>query len=360
MMQQDIARLRLRNQHLAGEPWATPAEGVRSLCAVQSQDYGGAKWGVAQRTAGATDADLDRLFDAGTILRTHVMRPTWHFVLPEDIRWLLALTAPRVRATMASTDRKLGLDDAVLTRSYALLTDTLRNGAYRTRPELARVLDEGGVAASGQRLAHLLMRAELDALICSGPRRGKQFTYALLDERAPATGEVDHDESLSMLTLRYFGSHGPATLHDFAWWSGLSVSDARRGVEMNAAHLAHEKVDGSAYWFVPPATVPELSAPVVHLLPNYDEMLVAYKGYIALFDAFRLGHTQPDAHFNALMSHIIILDGQVIGRWRRTIEKGAVRFDPTLLVPLDEAERAALHAAAEAYGQFLGMPVSVA
>ncbi len=359
MMLRDIARVRLHNQRLVGEPWATPEDAVRSLLAVQAQDYGGAKWGVAQRTAGASDADLDRLCDDGTILRTHVMRPTWHFVLPEDIRWLLALTAPRVRAVMAHYDRKLELDDAVFGRSHGLLSDALRGGTHLTRPELARVLDEGGIVASGQRLGHLLMRAELDALICSGPRRGKQFTYALLDERAPATGgEPTRDEALATLTRRYLAGHGPATPHDLAWWSGLSVTDARTGIEMNAAHLMSETVDGKAYWFVPPATAPEIAAPVVHLLPDYDEQLIAYKGYGASFDPLRL--REEDADSTPLMAHIITLDGSVVGGWRRTVEKKTVRIETTLLVPLDEAERAALHTAADAYGRFMGMPISLA
>lgn len=358
MMLQDIARIRLRNQRLIGEPHATPEDVVRWLCAVQSQDYGGAKWGVAQRTAGTTDADLDRLCDAGVILRTHIMRPTWHFVLPADIRWLLALTAPRVRALMAHYDRKLELDDAIFTRSHALLADTLRDGTYRTRAELAQVLTEGGIPASGQRLGHLLMRAELDAVVCSGPRRGKQFTYALLDERVPDTQTLTRDEALAELTRRYFAGHGPATPHDFAWWSGLSVTDARRGIALNAAHLAHETVDEKPYWFVPPAAPPAINAPVVHLLPNYDEHLIAYKGYAASFDPFRL--REEDAPINALVSHIVTLNGHVIGGWRRTTEKRAVRVETTLLVSLDAAEHAALHAAADAYGQFVEMPVSVA
>lgn len=357
MMLQDIARIRLHNQHLIGEPWATPEDVVRSLCAVQSQDYGGAKWGVAQRTVGATDADLDRLYDAGAILRTHVMRPTWHFVLPEDMRWLLALTAPRVRALLAHYDRKLELDNAVFARSHALLVDALRDASHRTRPELARVLNEGGIAASGQRLAHLLMHAELDAVICSGPWRGKQFTYALLDERIPATATVPRDEALATLTRRYLQSHGPATPQDFAWWSGLSVTDARRGIEMNAPHLLHETVEGKTHWFVPPATVPALPAPVVHLLPNYDEHLIAYKGYTASFDPFRLA--QQDAPVNALTSHIVTLNGHVVGGWKRTVERNTVRIETTLLVPFAADERAALHAAAEAYGRFTGLPVSL-
>ena len=181
----DVARARLHSQRLVGAPLATPEEVVGWLGAVQAQDYAGAKWAVAQRAAGCSDADVEQACRDGRILRTHVLRPTWHFVLPDDMRWMLALTAPRVRAAMAYYDRKLGLDEAVFRRTQALLAKALVGGQARTREELARTLAAAGIEASGQRLGHIMMRAELDALVVSGPRRGKQFTYALLDERAP-------------------------------------------------------------------------------------------------------------------------------------------------------------------------------
>lgn len=178
--------MRLHNQHLARAKLASPNAVVAWMGAVQSQDYVGAKWAVGQRMQGATDATLDRAFADGTILRTHIMRPTWHFVAPADIRWLLALTAPRVNATNAYYYRKFGLDDAILARSNAVLTSTLRGGAQRTRTELASVLQEAGIATDDLRLGLIIMHAELDAVICSGARRGKQFTYALLDEAGAA------------------------------------------------------------------------------------------------------------------------------------------------------------------------------
>jgi hypothetical protein len=206
----DVAIQRLRHQRLVGRPFARPEDAVRWLGAVQSQDYAGAKWAVAQRTRACTDDDVERAFADARILRTHVLRPTWHFVLPDDIRWMLALTAPRVRATMAYYERKLALDAAVFRRSQAVLEKALVGGNALTRDELGRALGAAGIAASGERLGLIMMRAELDALIASGPRRGKQFTYALLDERAPRGPDAGARRGAGRARGRYFASHGPA------------------------------------------------------------------------------------------------------------------------------------------------------
>lgn len=353
----DIAHQRLQNQRLIGTPCERPEDVVRWLCAVQAQDYAGAKWAVALRTRGATNAAVDRAFDAGTMLRTHVLRPTWHFVMPADIRWLLELTAPRVNAANAHYYRKLELDDAVFAHSNALLAGALHGGKELMRTELARVLHDGGIAASGLRLAYLIMRAELDAVLCSGALRGKQFTYALLDERVPTTAKLARDEALAALTRRYFASHGPATLRDYAWWSGLTAAEARAGVEMAAPHLLHESVGGKTYWRTPPATTAAVEHPTVHLLPNYDEHLIAYRDHSASFDAALLQDLDPQN--DALLGHIIVLNGQVIGGWRRTVKKQEIVIETKLLVALGTAEFAALRVAADDYGRFMDLPVTL-
>ena len=353
----DIAHQRLHNQRLVGAPFERPNDVVRWLGAVQAQDYAGAKWAVAQRTPGASNAGLDRVFEDGGVLRTHVMRPTWHFVLPADIRWLLALTGPRVQAVNAHYDRKLELDDAVFGRSNDLLAAALVGGRQLTRAELGEVLAAGGISASGQRLGYLMMRAELDGVVCSGGRRGKQFTYALLDKRAPAGRELGREEALAELTRRYVVSHGPATVHDFAWWSGLTVADAKVGIALVGGELLSETVEGTTYWFSPPAILADEPSPVVHLLPNYDEHLVAYKDHRASFDGAVWSRLTPEEP--ALMGHIVVVDGLVVGGWRRTERRGEVTVTTTLLVGLSEDERAALRDAAARYGRFVGLPVVV-
>jgi DNA glycosylase AlkZ-like len=245
----DVAQRRLRNERLVGPAFAAPADVVSWLGAVQSQDYGGAKWAVAQRARGCSDADVEEACDRGDIVRTHVMRPTWHFVTSADARWMLELTAPRVHAANAYYYRQLELDERVFTKSHAALAAALRGGRHLTRVELGHALERAGIRAAGTRLAYVLMRAELDAVICSGPRRGKQFTYALFDERVPASKPLARDQALAELVRRYFASHGPATVQDFAWWSGLTVADGTKGIDLaKASHHAAprpEKTDDS-------------------------------------------------------------------------------------------------------------------
>jgi hypothetical protein len=359
----DIAQARLRNQRLVGTGFAAPAAAVRWLCAVQSQDYGGARWAVGLRVRGCVDDEVERAFRDGKILRTHVLRPTWHFVVPEDIRWMLALTAPRLRASMAYYDRKLDLTERLYGRTNELIVEALAGRNHRTREELADVLAPAGIEATGQRLGHILMRAELDALICSGPRRGKQFTYALLDERAPAAKVLAHDEALAELATRYFTSHGPALPQDFAWWSGLTVADARRGIELAGRRLASVAIEGRAYWHgvALPANArssPKAERNLVHLLPNFDEYLIAYKDRRAATDRTVLP-SQPGSRDEVFASHLIIFDGRLIGGWRRLLEKKAVIVETRLLAALSRPQRPALAAAAERLGAFLRQPVRV-
>jgi len=217
MKERDLVRRRLTNHRLERSEFRKPADVVQWLGAVQAQDYAGAKWALGLRAKGLTDADVDRAFDEGTILRTHILRPTWHFVTPADIRWMLALTFRRVHAANAHTYREFELNASVFRRSRKAIERELRGGKDRTRAELASVLRRAGIAAKGIRLAALMIDAELEGVIVSGPRRGTQFTYALVEERAPRGRTVDREEALAELTTRYFSSHGPATLRDYAW-----------------------------------------------------------------------------------------------------------------------------------------------
>jgi len=347
----DIALLRLRNQGLIGRGLATAAEVVGWLGAVQSQDYAGAKWGVGQRMRKATDADVEQAFTAGDILRTHVLRPTWHFVLPRDIRWLLGLTAPRVIAAMAYYDRKLGLDAPSFARGHAALERALAGGKHLTRTELAAALEAAGLEASGQRLAHLLMRAELDALICSAPRRGKQFTYALLEERAAAAPQKTRDEALAELTRRYFTSHGPALAQDCAWWSGLTLGDVKRGLSLSAGALSKIVVDERDYWYAGELTLPRRTGPLVHLLPNYDEHLIAYKERSAAFDRERI--PKLGSRELPLANHLIVLDGRIAGGWRREGTRPDAPLELSPIVRLSTVEKKALQAAQERLRAFL-------
>ena len=356
MNKEDIARWRLHNLRLAGAALAAPEDVVGWLCAVQSQDFGPAKWSLAQRTGGVGDAAVDRAFADGAIVRTHVLRPTWHFVLPTDIRWLLELTGPRVHALNAYYYRQLGLDDAVLERCNALLAGALQGGVHLTRKQLGAALEHAGVALGGFRLAYLLMNAELHGVICSGALRGRQHTYALLEERTPQAEPRTRDEALAELTLRYYRSHGPATVKDFAWWSSLTAADIRNGLEMAGSRLQHEVVDGVAYWFAGSAPAAGLASPTVHLLQGYDEYIVGYSQSKSVLNLAGRTLVQDRPVFNG----VAILDGQVAGHWKRTLNSGTVAFEVALYEPFDAAQAKALQAAADRQGEFLGLTATVA
>jgi len=352
----DLISHRLRNQKLTRSSFRRPADVVAWLGAVQAQDYTGAKWALGQRANGLTDVEVDRAFDDGAILRTHVMRPTWHFVTPADIRWMLALTAPRVSALMAHYDRKLELDAAVFARSHAVLERALRGGRHLTRAELAAALARARIVALGQRLGHLMMRAELDGVVCSGPRRGKQFTYALLEERVPPARPLTREEGLAELSKRYFTSHGPATARDYVWWSGLSTRDAKAGIEMVKPAFQRAAQDGMSYWFAPSkAAVPQRPWPFAYLLPNYDEYGIAYKDRDVLMDRSLIVPPTVSIAFQ----HLVVLNGRYIGGWRRTLTATAAGVAVRPLRSLKKDEVRAIAGEAERYGRFLNLPVTL-
>lgn len=348
----DIAHQRLLNQQIAQTTFTQPSELVTWLGAVQSQDYAGAKWALGLRLHGITDDVIEQAFTDGAILRTHVMRPTWHFVAPADIRWLLDLTAPRVNALSAYNYRELELDQALFTRSNAALIKALQGGKQLMREELRAVLQHAGIAADDlRRVGYIIMRAELDGIICSGARRGKQFTYALLDERAPHAKPLERDTALAELAGRYFSSHGPATLKDFVWWSGLTTADARSGLEAIKAQLIHELRDGRTYWFSPATPLAPAPTPTAYLLPNYDEYTVGYSDRSAISDDVNAK--------NMIFRHVIVINGRIVGTWTRS-SKQRIVIESHIFTPLTEAENRAIALAAQQYGAFLDLPVVLA
>ena len=353
-----ILRQRLLSEHLVGAPLESATDVVSWFGAVQAQDYAGSKWGLGQRmAAGTTDAQLDRLFDEGVILRTHVMRPTWHFVTPADIRWLLALTGPRVLAASAPRYRQLELDPATMRKSARVIVKALEGGNCLTRGELGERLERAGISTEGQRLPHQLMHAELEGLICSGPRNGKQQTYALLEERVPEAEPIDPQAALAELARRYFESHGPATPQDFAWWSGLTVGDARTGAKLNGDALVTEEVDGRSYHFAPTAgTQVRLRIPTAHLLPNFDEYLVGYKRHAPVSDSQQLGGVDRIAP--ALQRHVILMNGRIVGGWRRTVRKDHVQVEANPLTDLNPREWEELERVASGCARFIGLPLA--
>ena len=354
----DVAARRLGAHRLTGVPFASAVEAVGALGAVQSQDFAGARWALAQRLPETTDGELGRLYDSGAILRTHVLRPTWHLVLREDIRWMLALTAPRIRRGLVARYRELGLDAAIAARAAEAFGAALAGGLALTRAELAEVLRRRGISPDGQRLAHLLMSAELDGLIVSGPRRGAQVTWALLDDRAPRVIGWEGGDAVAELARRYFRSHGPAQLIDFVWWSGLTVSQGRQGLTVAADSLAVEVIAGSEHWFDPDRG-PALSARgAAHLLPNFDEYTVAYRDRSAVHDRDR--PLDPALlSYRSVLSNVLTIAGVARGAWRRTISGDRVDVEIRVSTPLRQAESAAVEREALRLGRFLERPVTI-
>ena len=346
---------RLHHQKLAQSECRGPSDVVSWLAGVQAQDYPAAQWALGLRAKGITNADVEHAFNLGTILRIHVLRPTWHFITPADIRWMLALSAPRVHAVSAYYYRKFGLDSRVLARSRVTLERALRGGKHLTRLELRSALQRAGIPADRLRLAYLMMHAELDQLICSGARRGKQFTYALLEERVPRVSPVPRDEALAELTRRYFSSHGPATVRDYVWWSGLTVRDARAGIEMTGSALVRELMNGRTYWSVPSKVPARRAAPTVYLLPNYDEFGIAYKDRDVVPSVPRPRRIAGADEF----AHLLVIDGALAGRWRRTLRTSTVVVEVQPFRPLTKSEKPALDASVARYGRFMDIPATV-
>ncbi len=299
---------------------------------------------------GVNDSDIEQAFNEGRILRTHIMRPTWHFVAPEDLRWMMGLTAARVRQGLGSWYRKIELDDDLFAKSNHVIAKALESGQHLTRSELGSKLAEVGIVAKGVRLSFIMMQAELDLVVCSGSRRGKHHTYALVDDCVPQESSMSRDEALSKLTERYFKAHGPATAHDFAWWSGLTLSDARLGIEMVSPALESMVIDDETYWFSE-SPLKNDAVPRAFLLPLFDEYYVGYSGFAKAVNAGR------DLENDTVAQSPIVIDGQVVGTWRRTVKKNAIHLELTPFEVFSTHEQRLLVSAIEQYEAFVGMRV---
>jgi hypothetical protein len=354
-MKDSVLRRRLANQRIEGPGHRRPEDVVAWSGAVQAQEYEPAKWGVGLRMrSDAIDADVQRAFDDGRILRTHVLRPTWHFVTPADIRWMLALTGSRVQKRLATYWRQMSLDRPTLTRGTAVIERALGDRDCLTRADVAEALRRANLPLVTHRLAHLALYAETEAVICSGPRRGKQSTYALLEKRVPKAAKRDRDEALGELARRYLQSHGPATIRDFVWWSGLTTPDARRGIEI--AKAARLERDSLTYWTVAGARSATRQQ-LAHLLPIYDEYLGSYRDRGAIPTSASKITSAYGRPVN--FQHAVIVDGRVVGTWRVTRSARAIAMRATMLRGLTARERRAIADAAKRYERFQGVPLTI-
>lgn len=347
-MNASIISARLRNQRLSSAKFQRPADVVRWLGAVQAQDFNAAKWALGLRMRPATNATIEDAFNRGEIVRTHLLRPTWHFVTPEDIRWLLDLTGPRVKIMCGSAYRAYELDETTLKRTNSIITKALQGGKHLTRAELKAILNRAGIKADDSiRMGHILLRAELDGVVCSGPLQGKHLTYALLEERVPPGRKPSRDEALAELTQRYFSSHGPATLADFVWWSGLTTNDARAGIALINQQLEKVASKETTYWTANSSPTAAPSARV-HLLPAYDEYTVAYKNREIVFHPAAASQLRT----SGVLGPTVAVDGKIIGAWKATPKNHSIKIALNSPKKLTRPEKLAITTAAESYAAF--------
>jgi hypothetical protein len=326
-----LLKLRLASHRLLDTRLQTPEAVVAWMGAVQAQDFNMAKQALGIRLADANNNDaakiMDDAFNCGSFLRTHVLRPTWHFVSPENIRWMLGLSAGRIKSASKSRDRDLEITEALYTKTNRIITKALEGNKHLTRDDLTKELAKAKINADTARWYHFIMRAELEGLVCSGAVRGKTQTYALLSERAPAACSLPKDESLARLANIYFRSHSPASLRDFAWWSGLSLTEARNGLEAVKSNFIAEIIDEKTYWINPEFSAKSTgfrkksndtpTETLVHFLPAFDEYIIAYSDRSAIIPT----NYSKAVSSNGIFHPTVVVNGQVVGTWKKPADK---------------------------------------
>lgn len=342
-----VARRRLDGLLLAGTDLAAPHEVVGRLTAMQAQDHPRGRWSIAQRTLAPSAATVDAAFNDGEILRTHLLRPTWHYVTPGNLRWLIKISGPRVDRAISSKYRQLELDPPTLRRAVDVIGASTADGP-KTRDELATALNNQRISTAGERITFVLMHAELAGVICSGPMRRRQHTYAAFAQRVPPGPSLDADDALGELAWRYFSTRGPATLADFSWWSGLGTREGGRALDAVKGRLGSVIVDNETYWLSEPGR--QLFSPGhVALVAFYDEVMLSYRHPRDALRRPGAGPVQPDR--NGGLQHPILLDGRIVGQWRR--KPGADGpIETRVAHRLSRGEQAALDAAISQFRRF--------
>lgn len=351
MRNQSIRAIRMSSQQLAEPAFDKPEDLVSWMGAVQAQDYAMCKWAVGVRLKQATLQTVEQALNEGRILRTHVMRPTWHLVPAEDICWMLKLSVQHVKSAVRSRDVMLGITEPIYTQSNRLMEKMLEGNKSLTRQEIALNLSRAGLAADSPRMNHFLMRAEAEGIICSGVDKERKTTYALLEERLPpgAVKELPKEEALAKLAERYFRSHSPAGLSDFAWWSGLSLTDARQAVRLIEQQLIAGRFDEQKL-FVHQSCKEARDTNILHLLPAYDEYLISYKDRTAVLNS----EDHPQAFTKqGIFYPNIVYRGLVVARWRKTTHKNQLHIETTNFHQSPTLPESLQHLAVERYKAFV-------
>jgi hypothetical protein len=356
MTSNTIIAYRLYNQQITHHRFSAPGEIVSWLGAMQAQDFAGGKWAIGLRLPGSKDPDIEKAIAARKIIRTWALRGILHFVSPEDVYWITKLIGPKLLTAFASRFRQLELDERILAKTNKLISKALEGGEHLTRNEIADILSKQKIKLHEFRLSHILLRAVIDQLICFGPRRNKEYTFVSLPEWVPEGKSIPRDESLAMLTRKYFESHGPAALPDFVWWSGLNLTDARKGIEMIKSGLEEFKVNDQKYWMM--QNMPEIKAvaDTVFLLPGFDEYMLGYKDRSLILDNHRIPHVYTN---NGIFGNTIIIKGRVHGTWKRTIKNKSVIIEQSPFIDLSDKQLKSFNKASQNFAKFLGLEMSI-
>ncbi|HSD37092.1 MAG TPA: winged helix DNA-binding domain-containing protein [Rhodocyclaceae bacterium] len=335
--------------HLAS---GSPADVLAWFGAMQAQDYASARWALGVRCTALSEAAVMQAIEEGRIVRTWALRNTLQLISARDVHWLIGLIGPVMLARNAARYRKYGLDAAGFEKVDAHIRIVLHGGQKLTREELFAALEQGAIDTTGMRGACILYRAALSGCICPASLRGKQQTYALLDEWVPVKNLLDRDAALGELALRYFRSHGPASLRDFAWWSGLSLIDARRGLSLARLSLREVHIGEEACWLSQSLLPDDAGSPSAHLLPAFDEYFLGYANRTLTLESRHFPRVMTN---NGIFRPTMLVDGEIVGIWARTLKKGAVSVASQPFRKLANDEMEALNLAARRHADFLGL-----
>ncbi|MDR1343955.1 MAG: winged helix DNA-binding domain-containing protein [Tannerellaceae bacterium] len=345
-----IRAIRMSSQQLAGAAFENPVDVVSWMGAVQAQDYNMSKWAVGVRLrSGSTVEAVEKAMERGEIVRTHVMRPTWHLAPAEDIRWMLSLSERHIKACSRSRDKALGITEGLYTRVNGLLEKILEGNRHLTRKEISSELNLAGVVADTSRMNHFMVRAEAEAIVCSGVDKDGKPTYALLEERIAPVRALHREEALARLAEKYFMSHSPASLYDFAWWSGLSVTEARQATGLIDHMLLTVRYGDSALLVHQSCREASADDVTTHLLPSYDEYVISYKDRSSVLD---VAHYPKAFSAQGVFHPLILHEGAVIGRWSKTIRKNRIVTEPSFFDKSRTVSEESLAVATDKYRLF--------
>lgn len=352
----ELGKLRLASQQIGGTKYSLAKDVLDWMGAMQAQDFAMAKWAIGIRFPNSTEPEINSAVDSGDILRTHILRPTWHFVTNNDIYWMLELTSPRIKNSFISRNIQLGLTKEILRKSISTIEKSLSGGTQLTREELIQELGMAKIPTDENRASHIFAWAELEGLLCSGRVENGKPTYAILGERVQKRKAFNKDEALATLARKYFYSRSPAVLQDFVWWSGLTVSEGKYALGLVSHEFIAEKIDNQTYWLMTKVSIPKVQEREAYLLPAFDEFIISYKDRTTLLPNEIHKKAVSD---NGIFRPVILVHGQVKGTWKRTVNKERVSIVIEFFEHPNKETRNLIEEAAADYGRFLGKNIEM-